>query len=248
MHCPIPLPFCHEEQLQLSFSFSSPSSFVWKQKRSNEFEHSISLFGLSTLILYSGTKCVCVWTFWKITGAFLTLADLYFAVSAVRLLIKLFTICCDSHFWEDFSVEPDFVKALLYWPFWYMPVAVTIWIIKPVVDERLTSAWVRCAAEVREGSRITDIFAEIRLILHPASVCRTDQVSPGKCTSSRHYSTEDKQKNSLQLRIECFFCKFEVFLDVTCFLSFYSSPLMRLLTIFLLLRAVKFTHSVISLK
>lgn len=33
------------------------------------------------------------------------------------------------------SVEPDFVKALLYWPFWYMPVAVTIWIIKPVVDK-----------------------------------------------------------------------------------------------------------------
>lgn len=49
--------------------------------------------------------------FKTITGAFLTLADLYFAVSAVRLLIKLFTICCDSHFWDDLYVEPDFVKA-----------------------------------------------------------------------------------------------------------------------------------------
>lgn len=112
--------------------------FVWKQK-SSDFEHSISLFGSSTLILYSGTNCV--WTFWKITGAFLTLAHLYFAV---RLLIKLFTICCDSHFWEDLSVEPDFVKALLYWPFWYMPVAVTISIIKPVDDKCLTFTQWRC--------------------------------------------------------------------------------------------------------
>lgn len=105
---------------------SSYSFFVWfvRKHESSDFEHSISSFGLSSLILYSGTNCV--WTFWKITGAFLTLVDLYFAVSAVRLLKKLFTICCDSHFWEDLSVSPDFVKALLYWPFWYMPVAVSL--------------------------------------------------------------------------------------------------------------------------
>lgn len=69
------------------------------------------VFGLSTLTLYSGTTCVCVETFWKITGAFLTLADLYFAVSAVRLLIKLFTICCDSHFWDDFKCRARFCKG-----------------------------------------------------------------------------------------------------------------------------------------
>lgn len=153
MHCQIPLPFCQEEQLQLSFF---PFLFCMERnppqkKKTIEWIWTFHffVFGLSTLILYSGTNCVCVWTFWKITGAFLTLADLYFAVSAVRLLIKLFTICCDSHFWEDVSVEPDFVKALLYWPFWYMPVADTIWIIKPVVGECLTSALVKYAAEVR---------------------------------------------------------------------------------------------------
>lgn len=98
------------------------------------------VFGLSTLILYSATSCVCVYTFWKITGAFfLTLADLYFAVKCCKTVDKnCLQFVATAIFWEDFSVKPHFVKALLYWPFWYMPVAVTIWIIKPVVDKCLS--------------------------------------------------------------------------------------------------------------
>lgn len=114
------------------YYYSIIISFCTETKCSSDSEHSISLRLVCQLWFCTVAQvCVCVETFWTITGAFLTLADLYFAVSAVRLLIKLFTICCDSHFWEDLSVEPDFVRALLYWHFWYMPVAVPIWIIKP---------------------------------------------------------------------------------------------------------------------
>lgn len=136
MHCPIPLPFCCEEQLQLSFLLllcgKKIVEWIWT--------FHFFVFGLSTLILYSATSCVCVYTFWKITGAFfLTLADLYFAVKCCKTVDKnCLQFVATAIFWEDFSVKPDFVKALLYWPFWYMPVAVTIWIIKPVVDKCLS--------------------------------------------------------------------------------------------------------------
>lgn len=64
MHCPIPFCLflflgCCEEQLRLSlfffFFFCTETKMVkWL------FEHSIYVFGLSTLILYSGTNCVWV--------------------------------------------------------------------------------------------------------------------------------------------------------------------------------------------
>lgn len=137
MHCPIPLPFCCEEQLQLSFLFFF---FCAETKLSSEFEHSISSCLVCLLWFCIVPQVVFVYTFWKITGAFfLTLADLYFAVKCCKTVDKnCLQFVATAIFWEDFSVKPDFVKALLYWPFWYMPVAVTIWIIKPIVDKCLS--------------------------------------------------------------------------------------------------------------
>lgn len=54
MHCPIPLPFCCEEQLQLSFFCTENKMVEWL------WTFHFFVFGLSTLILYSGTNCVCV--------------------------------------------------------------------------------------------------------------------------------------------------------------------------------------------
>lgn len=122
MHCPIPFAFFN--LVYFLWWGTTPDVFfsLYETNQLSEFwTFHFFVFGFVLfLILYSGTRCVCVGTFWTITGAFfLSYFSWYvfFAVSAVRLL-KLFTICRDSHFFgEDFIVEPDFVKALLYWPF-----------------------------------------------------------------------------------------------------------------------------------
>ena len=61
-------------------------------------------------VLYSGTT-LCLWRHRSDKGAFLTLADLYFAVSAVRLLIKLFTLRCDSHLLGRLRCRARFCKG-----------------------------------------------------------------------------------------------------------------------------------------
>lgn len=84
------------------------------------FEHSIFCVWFCPLLtLYSGTSCVWVLTFLNDNRCFSYFSWFVFLLlSAVRLLIKtVYNLLQQPFFREDFSVEPDFVKALLYWPF-----------------------------------------------------------------------------------------------------------------------------------
>lgn len=130
MHCPTPpwppFPFClFICWFEMSWSWQTPAfPLLLYEKKTNKmvkwlFEHSIFCVWFCPLLtLYSGTSCVWVSTFSNDNRCFSYFSWFVFLLlSAVRLLIKpVYNLLQQPFFREDFSVEPDFVKALLYWP------------------------------------------------------------------------------------------------------------------------------------
>lgn len=127
MHCPIPLPICCEEQ-QLSFFLYGNKMVEW-----------LWTFHFFVWFVYFDSVqwhklCLCL-NILKHNRCFSYFSWFVFCCKCCKTVDQTVYNLLRQPFLGRLSVEPDFVKALLYWPFWYMPVAVTIWIIKPVVDK-----------------------------------------------------------------------------------------------------------------